>query len=170
MKKLSLVILGILIGAFATYYFCPECAGSTSVEEMAIVKPKGLINPAQASALDKAFDSRHQLISDSIVKRPDNRSSWYSLADIEDYIKYADSQATGLGYDMDGIRIYLGAHANSGGNVGYTTMFLVPTGVKSLSKGSSSLFNLTAVGGDIPGGDGLNDGDSGNPPAANYPQ
>ena len=51
--------------------------------------PRGVITPAEAKTLDQAFDSRHQLISNSIVKRPDNRSSWYSLQDMRDYLDYA---------------------------------------------------------------------------------
>jgi hypothetical protein len=49
-------------------------------------------------------------------------------------------------------------------------MFLVPTGVENISQGNSTLFNmLPPDSGDIPGG-GLNSGNPGNPPPANYPQ
>ena len=89
---------------------------------------------------------------------------------MNNYLRYADSQATALGYDMDGIRIYLGAHPD-GKTPGYTTMFMVPTGSESLSEGNSSFLNFKRAGsGDIPGGDGMNGGDNGDPPAANYPQ
>ena len=131
--------------------------------------PKGLITPAEAKALDKAFDSRHQLISDSIVKRPDNRSSWYSLEDMRAYLNLAEAEAKTAGYTMDGIRVYLGAHADDGNDVGYTTMFFIPTGTKNQSEGSMINMNLRKSG-DIPGGNGLNGGDDGDPPPANYPQ
>lgn len=175
MKKLSLLILGALIGALATYYFCPNCQGVDDDEEnMAIVKPKGLITPDQAKVLDTTFNSRYKLISDSIVTRDggDNRSSWFALADVQNYLKYADSQSTALGYNMDGVRIYLAAYPKDPKfGAGYTTVFFVPTGNESLSEGSSSFFNFKRAGsGDVPGGDGLNQGGIGIPPSANYPQ
>lgn len=167
MKKLSLLILGILIGAFATYYLCPSC--SVEENEVAIVAPKGLITPKEAKTLDEAFNSRHTLISDSIVKRPDNRSAWWSLKDMRDYLNYAENESKELGYTMDGVRVYLGAYPTDR-EVGYTTMFLVPTGVENISQGNSAIFNmLPPGGGDIPGG-GLNSGEPGIPPSSNYPQ
>jgi len=167
MKKFSLLILGILIGAFATYFLCPSC--SVDDTEVAIVPPKGLITPKEAKTLDEAFNSRHILISDSIVKRPDNRSSWWSLKDMRDYLNYAENESKDLGYTMDGVRVYLGAYPTTN-EVGYTTMFLVPTGVENTSQASSTLFNmLPPDSGDIPGGSGLNDGEPGIPPSSNYP-
>jgi hypothetical protein len=70
---------------------------------------------------------------------------------------------------MDCVCIHLGAYPTTN-EVGYTTMFLVPTGVENTSQASSTLFNmLPPDSGDIPGG-GLNGGDPGMPPPANYPQ
>lgn len=175
MKKLPLLILGALIGAFATYYFCPRSEASPETEAyVAIIKPKGLITPEQAKVLDTTYNSRYKLISDSIVSRKggDNRSVWFSKNDVENYIKYADSQSTALGYNMDGIRIYMAAYPNDPKlGAGYTTVFMVPTGEEALSEGNSSFLNFKRVGGgDIPGGDGMNGGDNGHPPSANYPQ
>jgi len=166
MKKLGLLIVGFAIGVLATYFYC--CNNDVG---MPIVAPKGLITPSEAKTLDHAFDTRHQLISDSIVKRLDNRSSWYSITDMRDYLNFAENQAKDLGYTMDGVRIYLGAHPDVKGQVGYTTMFFIPTGNKSLSEGNMLFFNTALQkGGDIPGGFGLNNGPTGNPPEANYPQ
>jgi hypothetical protein len=133
-------------------------------------KPKGVITPAEAKVLDQAFNTRHQLISDSIVKRPDNRSSWYSLTDMRDYLNYAENEAKGLGYTMDGVRVYLGAHATVKGQVGYTTMFFIPTGFQSVSEGNMLGFSTRGGGKDIPGVGGMNGGEDGDPPGANYPQ
>ena len=170
MKKLVYILLGAILGVAGSYFYCSNCSVTEAAETPAIIKPKGLISPKEAKTLDQAFNSRHQLISDSIVKRPDNRSSWYSLEDMTNYLKYADSQATAQGYTMDGIRVYLGAHKDVDSVVGYSTMFFVPTGYKNVSEGSSSIFSTVQKGGDLTNGDGLNEGGDGNPPSANYPQ
>lgn len=167
MKKLVYLILGVLFGALLCYLYLNP---NNMTETPEIIKPKGVITPKEAKALDAAFNSRHQLISDSIVKRPDNRSSWYSLDDMRNYLDYAENQAKTLGYTMDGVRIYLGAHANEGDQVGYTTMFLIPTGTKNLEEGSSMPLPAFKASSDISEGDGLNNGGDGEPPSANYPQ
>lgn len=164
MKKLSVLLLGVAIGfAMCYFYFNQQNDLKTIVKP-----PKGLITVSQAKTLDQAFNNRHQLISDSIVKRPDNRSSWYSLRDMRAYLDYAEKQADTLKYTMDGIRVYLGAYPTAK-EVGYTTMFFVPTGIPNKSQGH--MFNINfQKSNDIPGGNGLNGGDSGYPPNANYPQ
>ena len=171
MKNFFVFLLGALIGAAVVYFVCCKSSSLESVAET----PKGSITPAEAKALDEAFDSRHALISSDIVKRPDNRSSWYPLADFRQFLNSAEIQAKDLGYTMDGVRLYLGAYPDSDGEVGYTTMFFIPTGYlsKNNAEGSMSSFNfssLKAGSSDIPGGNGLNGGDSGDPPSANYPQ
>ncbi|MEZ4792156.1 MAG: hypothetical protein R2783_01370 [Gelidibacter sp.] len=168
MKNLLVLLLGAIIGAAAVYFYC--CKQDLSDD---VVEPKGIITPAQVMALDEAFNSRHQLISDSIVKRPDNRSSWYSLSDMRSYLNYAESQAKDLGYTMDGIRVYLGAYPDTANEVGYTTMFFTPTGSKAMAKGEMNFLNFNLQSGghpDIPGGNGFNMGTPGNPPSINYPQ
>ena len=173
MKKLLPLILGILIGALATYYFYQNTENVHADIQATINKPSGVISPKQAMALDQAYDARYKLISDSIVTREggDNRSVWFSLKDVGDYLDYAENQTKGLGYTMDGVRIYMAAYPNDPKlGAGYSTVFMVPTGNEALSEGSSSFFKLKRTGGDIPGGDGLNGGTGGVPPSANYPQ
>ncbi|WP_231850219.1 hypothetical protein [Winogradskyella sp. PG-2] len=71
---------------------------------------------------------KHKIINDSLFRksttRGDNRSSWWSIEDIQNYINYAENQAGELGYTMDGLRIYLGSYPNSKGETGLTTLFL----------------------------------------------
>ena len=168
MKNLSLLIIGMLIGALVTYFYC--CYEDP---DEGIIAPSGVITPEEAITLDKTFNSRHQLISDSIVKRPDNRSSWYSLVEMRQYLNYAEKQTKDMGYTMDGIRVYIGAYPDVKGQVGYTTMFFIPTGYQSTSEGNMSFFNTSVSkddSGDISGADGFNDGGMGDPPSANYPQ
>lgn len=168
MKNLGSLLLGLIIGALIMYFYCCNSGGLEGMEP-GITKPDGVITQAEGEALDRAFNSRHALISNNIVKRPDNRSSWWSMEDIRDYLDYAENQAGGLGYTMDGIRVYLGAYPDIKGVVGYTTMFIAPTGTKKLPEGTSN-FAAQIGGADIPGADPLNMGGGGTPPNSNYPQ
>jgi hypothetical protein len=172
MKKFGFLILGIILGALAMYYYC--CSGKMDImSESPSTVPKGIITSKQASVLDAAYNLKHRIISDSLYKHStnggDNRSSWWSIEAIQGFINYAENQAGELGYKMDGLRVYLGAHPNVNGQTGLTTMFIVPTGTKRLSQGSVFPF-MQGGGFDIPGGDGLNMGKDGVPPSANYPQ
>ena len=170
MKNLVLFLLGLIIGAAVVYFYC--CKDTSKPIEAEIIKPSGLITPSEAKTLDQAFNTRHQLISDSIVKRSDNRSTWYALEDMRNYLNYAEKQTKDLGFTMDGIRIYLGAYPELKGQVGYTTMFFVPTGNEIISQGKVTIFNFPAqkTHPDISDADGLNMGTGGEPPSANYPQ
>lgn len=157
MKQFAYLILGLIIGYFAHIILTSN--ESIEMEASLIIKPKGVITSKEAIALDKNFDSRHELISDSIVGKKDNRSSWYSLEDIENYLKYTQHLSDSLGYKMDGIRIYLGSHEPKD----FTTMFIVPTGLESGGMLPQKSSDLTDLGG-------LNGGTNGYPPSANYPQ
>lgn len=172
MKNFGLFVLGIVIGALAVYFYC--CKGNMEMTlEPPLNAPKGIITPKEAKVLDQAYNLKHRIINDSLFRNStdggDNRSSWWSIEDIQDYINYAENQAGELGYTMDGLRVYLGAYPDTKGQTGLTTMFIIPTGVKNTSQGS--FFTYPQGGGiDIPGGNGLNHGGSGQPPSANYPQ
>ena len=126
--------------------------------------PKGLISPKQAKILNDAYTSRCELVSRDITKRPDNRSTWYSLEEIENFLSYAKAQAKELGYEMDGIRIYCGAYPEENRQAGYSTSFIVPTASDKIAKEGDGESH------DIQGANGLNFGQGGDPPAANYPQ
>lgn len=129
---------------------------------------KGLISPSEAKKLNDAYTSRHTLISKNITKTDDNRSSWYSLGKLKAYLEYAEKQACDLGFEMNGIRIYCGAHEPEEGcesdAEGLTTLFLVPTTAEDEGKGGGGANH------DIKDADGLNLGKEGDPPSANYPQ
>ncbi len=167
MKNLLLLILGILIGALVTYFYV-----SKPESNLTITAPKGLISPDQAKTLDAAYNPRYKLVSDSIVNRKggDNRSSWYGLEQMRNYLSYAENQAKEHGHTMDGVRIYLGAHPDQNGESGYTTMFFVPTGTTHNSKAAIFNFSMADGSGDLPDGEGLDMGGNGNPPSAKYPQ
>jgi hypothetical protein len=166
MNKAVVLLLGVAIGVAATYLYFKEA----KKEDITFVKPKGIITPAQAKALDVNWTKERKRAVDSVAGRPDNRSSWWSLEDIQNYLAYTQNQADSLGYKMNGIRVYLGVYAANAPNrkANYTTMFIVPTGKKSISEANSVNINLQSPNGDIPGGDPLNDGSNGVPPGSGY--
>lgn len=167
MKKLVLLLLGFILGALAMYFYC--CKEDPT--ETLPTPPKGIIKPAEIRVLTQAYNPRYQAINDTLFKGVaggDNRSSWYGLEDLRNYLTIAEDQASTLGYTMDGIRIYPGAHPGDGKNPGYSTYLFVPTGYLNTSEGN--MLYLQHGGDDIPGGNGLNKGDDGQPPGANYPQ
>lgn len=170
MKKLVLLILGFVLGALAMYFYCSNDKNQVTMEETPI--PKGIIKPGEITTLTQAYNPRYQAINDTIfkgVEGGDNRSSWYAVEDILNFITLAQKQAEDLNYTMNGIRIYPGAHAEVDGVPGYSTFLLVPTGFPNKSEGN--MMSMQGGGrGDISGGNGLNHGTEGDPPSANYPQ
>ncbi|GAA4270167.1 hypothetical protein [Hyunsoonleella aestuarii] len=144
MKKIGSIILGFIIGAFVTYYFCPRTV--SEVKEAKIIKPSGVISIAEADSLNNNWTKFRKVAVDSAAKKQgrnkDNRWAAWSLDDIENYISYAKNQSDSLGYDMTGIRIYLGVYGKNAGQTkkNLTTMFMVPTGKKSVSQASSLIF------------------------------
>jgi hypothetical protein len=171
MKNFGLLILGIIVGVAAMYFYSKSDQMEMKADDIEMKIP-GLITPEEATALDQAFNLKHRIISDSLFKGSktgDNRSSYWAIEDIQNYIKHAENQAGELGYIMDGLRIYLGSYPGKDGENGLTTMFFVPTGTVNTSQGSM-LSLPQGDSNDIKGADGLNFGQNGYPPNANYPQ
>lgn len=173
MKKLALVILGIILGALAMYFYFHNYQNINDMGQTP--QPSGLITPAEIQTLTQAYNDRYQTITDTYfkgVEGGDNRSSWYDIEDLENFIKIAKQEASDLGYTMNGVRLYLGAHPTVDGIPGYTTMLLVPTGYENSSEGNMINSGLQKGGGnnDIGGANGMNQGQNGIPPGINYPQ
>ncbi|HMQ44186.1 hypothetical protein [Mariniflexile maritimum] len=162
MKNVSYLILGFIIGAVLTYYFCPR-----QLEEpiTRIVKPKGVISQEQAKLLNEEWTIYRKAAVDSAAqkqgRKEDDRSTYWTLEDIENYLVYAKNQADSLGYAMTGIRVYLGVYGKNADETkrNLTTMFLVPTGKKTQSKAST--FTLPPSNDDDLPVNPLNDGDGG---------
>ena len=163
MKQVAYFIIGLGIGFLACKFLFQTEETKGDVHEEVIVKPRGVITPAEAVKLDNNFNPKHEAINKAFAIE-DNRSSWYSLEDIQNYLAYAENQAGQLKYSMDGVRVYLGSHADDG----LTTMFLVPTGTPLKSATTNNFLPPTS--GDIPDGDVLNGGGNGVPPSHQYPQ
>ena len=114
MKNVSYLILGFIIGAVLTYYFCPR-----QLEEpiTRIVKPKGVISQEQAKLLNEEGTMYRKAAVDSAAqkqgRKEDDRSTYWTLEDIENYLVYAKNQSDSLGYTMTGIRVYLGVYGKN---------------------------------------------------------
>ncbi|MFG6687479.1 hypothetical protein ACGK9U_12910 [Mariniflexile sp. HNIBRBA6329] len=152
MKNIIYLILGAIIGALATYYFCPRLIDDNLTK---IVKPSGVISVEQAKELNANWTLHRKAAVDSAAQKQgraqDDRSTYWSLDEIENYLGYAKNQADSLGYNMTGIRVYLGVYGKNAGQTkkDLTTMFIVPTGKQKKSHASSvNLFNFQDV--DVP--------------------
>ncbi|WP_242204401.1 hypothetical protein [Aestuariivivens insulae] len=162
MKKLGYILLGFAIGAVLTYFYCPR----QLEKEMKVMKPSGVISINEAKELNNNWTKYRQAAVDSAAKQQgrnhDDRSTWWALDDIENYLAYAKSQSDSLGYNMSGIRVYLGVYGSNAGQSkkNLTTMFIVPTGKKSTSEASSLNIGLQGGNEDVPVSP-LNDGTGG---------
>jgi hypothetical protein len=134
--------------------------------------PKDTISVAEAKIFSKNWEERNPVEIDSTIEvvgsRKVTRSVWWSLDEINEYLVYANAKSDTLGYNMTGVRIYLGNYGKvkDPEKKNRNTMFIVPTGEKSTSKASMSLFNFQNGGNDIPVPP-LNHGSGGN---GGYPQ
>ena len=171
MKRLGPIILGIIIGAAAMYFYFHNDKNVDGMSDTPT--PKGIITPKEIKVLTEAYNTRYDSINNTVfrgVQGGDNRSSWYSLEDLRNFLTLAEKQAGELGYTMDGVRIYPGAFPAIAERPGYSTFLFVPTGYLTKSEGSMATMKQGGGNGDIPGGNGLDMGGEGSPPGANYPQ
>lgn len=52
---------------------------------------------------------------------------WYSVTELEEYIKYVKEKSEEQGINNPGLRIYLGAYPSQGRKKGLSTIFIAPT-------------------------------------------
>ena len=120
-----------------------------------MIKPNGIISASEAKELNDNWTKLRAKANDLAAGKPDNRSSWYSLEDIEAFINLIKQENK----NVNGIRFYLGVQASENDSKGLTTVFMVPTEDNGKEKNQ-----------DIPGANGLDRGHNGYPPNAEYPQ
>lgn len=172
MKKLGPIILGFIIGAVLTYYFCPRPSDDMPTMHAENVVPKDTISVAQAKILSNNWANNNPTEIDSTIEvegsRKKTRSVWWSLKEVNEYLAYAQAKSDSLGYTMTGVRVYLGNYGNVKDPIkkNRNTMFIVPTGPRNKSKASSLNLNILTAAEDIPAPP-LNNGNGGE---GGYPQ
>jgi len=139
----------------------------------------GLIKPKEAKELNQNFIKTRSKELDKIVERETGKpkekdaiSSWFSLDELKEYIAFVEAEGKLKNITVNGLRIYFGAYSKHDKKVSkkaLSTIFLVPTQpiVGSMQKDS---LGGGDGGSDIEDMDGLNNGQTGIPPSAQYPQ
>ena len=162
MKKLAYTILGFIIGGLLTYYFCPRVESIVKIEKL-----KGVISIEKAKILNDNWTKYRKAAVDSAARQQgreqDDRSAYWDLRTIENYIAYAKKSSDSLGYAMTGIRVYLGVYGENAGEdkKNLTTMFIVPTGHEAKSQASSLSLSFQKNKNNLPVSP-LNDSEGGN--------
>ncbi|MFD0861712.1 hypothetical protein ACFQ1M_05805 [Sungkyunkwania multivorans] len=124
MKKINQLLTVALILSLVFVLSCGDAFNFP--RDLNIIEEK-LIQPQQAAEWSKLYEERYQAIN-STIGYDDNRSSWYSVRELQAYIAYAQVKAREKGYNLEGFRLHLAVNPNQGGDNGYTTIFIAPTG------------------------------------------
>jgi len=139
-------------------------------------RPKNLITKERAIELCEAHASKHEAISSAIGKQ-DNRSTWYSLTELKEYMAYIEAQGREKGYNVDGIRFYIGSYPENdraSEKSNSTTVFLAPTGTKigrqKIGRQKTIAVSQNLSSPDISDIKAFNMGSDGWPPNGVYPQ
>lgn len=123
---------------------------------------------AKSKDSDGSFKPEEELSKQKFVL---SVSNWYSLDELENFIAFSKRNARKNGYEMDGVRIYIGVLPNDEkykDKKGYLTTFISPTGNKNIQEGGFMTFQSPSK--DLPQGPSAEYGSAGDPPSATYPQ
>lgn len=159
-----------LAGLFFSALLFQSC-----VENRVYDKPTQLITTDLAQQLNGNFNMAKLRMQVSDSTKEDANAVWYSIEELERYIYYVKTEGINKGYDVDGIRLYLGKYPNDpkyNEKAGMTTVFLSPTGSKTGTQKASMLnlsTNLQETHNDITELSPMNYGSMGNPPKITYP-
>ena len=166
MKKFTVITVKILLASF----ILSSCSEGTSYGE-----PKQLITKEIAKTLNTNYNTKRANVINASIQREDANAIWYSLEELENYINYIKNEGKNKGYEVNGIRMYLGVYPETteyAEKQGMTTIFLSPTGNKVPLSEGNFLTNTTATDkntNDIEEINPLNYGSMGNPPKIAYP-
>lgn len=143
MKKLGPIIVGFIIGALLTYFFCPRPDGEMHTMDTKIKIPKDTISVAEATKLFKNWQQNNPTEIDSTIEVEGSRKkitnvAW-SLSEVREYLDYAEAKSDTLGFTMTGIKVYMGNYGkNSDPKLkNRNTLFIAPVGIRNVSKGST---------------------------------
>jgi len=137
-------------------------------------KPSQLITKEFAKELNQNYNKTRAGLAAKAAKKEDANAIWYSLEELENYIHYIKTQGLEDGYTVDGIRFYFGVYPNDekhGEKAGLTTLFLVPTGkktVNSIAKVQSFALVQEQTSSDVESLSPMNYGNIGRPPSLTY--
>lgn len=107
-------------------------------------KPKGCITVEEARELQKNYVDKIEKTLEKSLGCQECREFWWSIDELEKYIKYVKKKAKKKGYKNLGLRFYLGKYGKHQHEHEHVTMFMTPTGV--LAKES-----LTPIVGEVVG-------------------
>ncbi len=123
--------------------------------------PKKCISVEEAKELQKTWCDTRTPEIDKCIGFEDTREFWWSVKELQKYLKHVKRESRKQGIDDPGIRIYFGAYPQEKCkmNKGYATVFLAPTGAPAgeSGKGVDSAPNNYGI-------EAYNHGNSGNPP------
>jgi len=131
------------------------------------MEPTQLITLEKARELNKNYNDTRAGLHQQKLGKEDANAVWYSLQELENYIAYIKRQGIEKGFDVDGIRLYMGVYpaTEEASKAGYTTIFLAPTG---LAKNVQKQATNTGGSPDILAINAMNFGSMGNPPKLKY--
>lgn len=92
-------------------------------------KPKKCITVEEAKELEKNYVDTIEKTLEKSLGCQECREFWWSIEEIEEYIKYVKKKARKKGYKNLGLRFYLGKYGKDQHEHEHTTMFIAPTGI-----------------------------------------
>ncbi len=97
---------------------------------MAKKVPTKCISKEEAQELQKTWCNTRTPEIDRCIGFEDTREFWWSVEDLQEYLKYVKKKSRKMGIDNPGIRMYFGAYPETKcqAGKGYSTLFLSPTG------------------------------------------
>jgi hypothetical protein len=139
-------------------------------------RPTQLITRKFAKELQLNFMKYRASIIAKYIKKEDANAIWFSVEELENYIRYIKSKGEKTGYDVNGIRIYFGVYPEEkkyAEKAGLMTVFLQATGKKIRTAPKEGevkplALMMSSGEGDISSIEPMNYGSIGRPPSLEY--